>query len=381
MKPAPQGVTIRCRITRDKRGVDHGIFPSYYLHLEKEDCKFFLLAARRRKRSTTSNYVISCDATNLSRDAISFAGKLRSNFLGTHFTVYGCESKLRDSESLNSGDKVNDSGSITTTTKTHNMLELAAIIYDTNVLGFKGPRRMTIILPRLSATCQHFSCPGNDTTWLIDSWRRKDIQNVLQLQNKNPVWNEETQSYVLNFHGRVTQASVKNFQIVHRSDEKQRELLRNKQRQKYAHQVLSLQKRTESAGISSCKANSWRENKLSSQSALGFPIKDRTDENYYAYDGPQSCDTSNPDDFPTSEVQVIHVLTKPTPLGQPKFDQTVRRKPNSEAIQDNVVDSEDYKSTDSLNNLTITRSSTMLSSLDQDTYLASTGKLFKLRIT
>ncbi|CAI2734213.1 unnamed protein product [Schistosoma spindalis] len=220
MKPAPQGVTIRCRITRDKRGVDRGIFPSYYLHLEKDDCKFFLLAARRRKRSTTSNYVISCDATNLSRDAISFAGKLRSNFLGTHFTVYGCELKSQDNEYLNSGNKVNDSGSITATTKTQNMQELAAIIYDTNVLGFKGPRRMTIILPRISATCQHFSCPGNDTTWLIDSWRRKDMQNVLQLQNKNPVWNEETQSYVLNFHGRVTQASVKNFQIVHRSDGK-----------------------------------------------------------------------------------------------------------------------------------------------------------------
>ncbi|VDP39874.1 unnamed protein product [Schistosoma margrebowiei] len=197
MKPAPQGVTIRCRITRDKRGVDRGIFPSYYLHLEKEACKFFLLAARRRKRSTTSNYVISCDATNLSRDAISFAGKLRSNFLGTHFTVYGCELKSRDSESLNSGDKVNDSGSTTTTTKTHNMQELAAIIYDTNVLGFKGPRRMTIILPRLSATCQHFSCPGNDTTWLIDSWRRKDMQNVLQLQNKNPVWNEGKATCIL----------------------------------------------------------------------------------------------------------------------------------------------------------------------------------------
>lgn len=28
----------------------------------------------------------------------------------------------------------------------------------------------------------------------------------------------DTQSYVLNFHGRVTQASVKNFQIVHNSD-------------------------------------------------------------------------------------------------------------------------------------------------------------------
>ena len=34
--------------------------------------------------------------------------------------------------------------------------------------------------------------------------------NLLQLQNKTPVWNDDTQSYVLNFHGRVTQASVKN---------------------------------------------------------------------------------------------------------------------------------------------------------------------------
>ena len=30
----------------------------------------------------------------------------------------------------------------------------------------------------------------------------------------------ETQAYVLNFHGRVTQASVKNFQLVHSADGK-----------------------------------------------------------------------------------------------------------------------------------------------------------------
>ena len=41
---------------------------------------------------------------------------------------------------------------------------------------------------------------------------------LVQVHNKTPVWNDETQSYVLNFHGRVTQASVKNFQIVHDSD-------------------------------------------------------------------------------------------------------------------------------------------------------------------
>ena len=46
------------------------------------------------------------------------------------------------------------------------------------------------------------------------------MENLLKLTNKTPVWNDETQSYVLNFHGRVTQASVKNFQIVHDNDRK-----------------------------------------------------------------------------------------------------------------------------------------------------------------
>lgn len=51
-------------------------------------------------------------------------------------------------------------------------------------------------------------------------WQNKNMDNVIELHNKAPVWNDETQSYVLNFHGRVTHASVKNFQIVHGSDRK-----------------------------------------------------------------------------------------------------------------------------------------------------------------
>jgi tubby-related protein 1 len=46
------------------------------------------------------------------------------------------------------------------------------------------------------------------------------MTDLIDLGNKSPIWNEETQSYVLNFHGRVTQASVKNFQIVHKNDRK-----------------------------------------------------------------------------------------------------------------------------------------------------------------
>ena len=38
-RPAPQGQTIKCRITRDKKGVDRQMFPTYFLHLEKDDGK------------------------------------------------------------------------------------------------------------------------------------------------------------------------------------------------------------------------------------------------------------------------------------------------------------------------------------------------------
>ena len=58
---------------------------------------------------------------------------------------------------------------------------------------------------------------------LAVKWRSRD-QMVRAppciLASSNLFLFSETQSYVLNFHGRVTQASVKNFQIVHDNDSK-----------------------------------------------------------------------------------------------------------------------------------------------------------------
>lgn len=54
--------------------------------------------------------------------------------------------------------------------------------------------------------------------FFTERWKTKNMDNLIELHNKTPVWNDDTQSYVLNFHGRVTQASVKNFQVVHDSD-------------------------------------------------------------------------------------------------------------------------------------------------------------------
>lgn len=200
--PAPQNTTVKCRITRDKKGVDRTMYPTYFLHLEREDGrKTFLLAGRKRKKSTTSNYLISIDPTDLGRDSETFVGKLRSNRLGTQFTVFD--------------NGANPSKGIGPSTRR----ELAAIAYDANVLGFKGPRKMSCIIPGMNLDQQRVDLqPKNDNDGIIARWKRREMENLVELHNKTPVWNEETQSYVLNFHGRVTQASVKNFQIVHDND-------------------------------------------------------------------------------------------------------------------------------------------------------------------
>lgn len=110
LQPAPQGRAVRCRLTRDKKGMDRGMYPSYFLHLDTEkkvlragsgasragavsgaslvpqfhfvtslflSLQVFLLASRKRKRSKTANYLISRDPTNLSRGGEDFVGKLR----------------------------------------------------------------------------------------------------------------------------------------------------------------------------------------------------------------------------------------------------------------------------------------------------------------
>ncbi|XP_021954058.1 protein king tubby 1 isoform X2 [Folsomia candida] len=207
LQPAAQGYLIKCRITRDRKGMDRGMYPTYYMHLEREDGrKVFLLAGRKRKKSTTSNYLISTDATDLSRGGDSFIGKVRSNLLGTQFSVFdNGEPPKRNAPNSD---------------KTSLREELAAVIYEANVLGFKGPRKMTVVVPgMLNENKRKEFRPDSDNDGIIERWKSRKIDGLVELKNKTPVWNEESQSYVLNFHGRVTQASVKNFQVIHESDE------------------------------------------------------------------------------------------------------------------------------------------------------------------
>ncbi|KAM8977087.1 LOW QUALITY PROTEIN: tubby-related protein 3-like [Pelodytes ibericus] len=199
LRLATHGVVMRCRITCDKKGMDHGL-PTYYMHLEKDDSrKIFLLAGRKRKKRKTSNYIIFTDPTDLCREGDSFTGKLRSNLMGTKFTVYDDghnQAKIRgqmDAAELRQ--------------------ELAAVFYETNVLGFKG------LIPRMDFSHERIPFqPLIDSESLQSMWQSKCPENIIELHNKAPVWNDDTQSYVLNFHGQVTHVSVKNFQLLHDND-------------------------------------------------------------------------------------------------------------------------------------------------------------------
>lgn len=78
---------------------------------------------------------------------------------------------------------------------------------------------MTLIIPGIDAQNRRIGVqPQNEQESLLSRLQRGATQGLVLMQNKAPLWSDESGVYVLNFHGRVTRASVKNFQIVHRDD-------------------------------------------------------------------------------------------------------------------------------------------------------------------
>ena len=54
----------------------------------------------------------------------------------------------------------------------------------------------------------------------MDEFRIKgrSTENLVALVNKSPVWDPSKNMYILDFRGRVTQASIRNFQAVRAED-------------------------------------------------------------------------------------------------------------------------------------------------------------------
>ncbi|MBA0769590.1 hypothetical protein Gotri_018303 [Gossypium trilobum] len=235
-QPGPRDSLLQCYIKRNRSN------QTYYLYLglnqaSNDDGKF-LLAARKCRRPTCTDYIISLNCNDVSKGSSTYIGKLRSNFLGTKFTVY-------DAQPPNAGAKVTKSCS----TRLINMKQVsprvpagnypvAHISYELNVLGSRGPRRMHCVMDAIPAssiepggvapTQTEFLHSNLDTFPSLLFFRSKSTRaesfqsgplsdqkdGMLVLRNKSPRWHEQLQCWCLNFNGRVTVASVKNFQLV-----------------------------------------------------------------------------------------------------------------------------------------------------------------------
>ncbi|KAJ6814471.1 putative tubby-like F-box protein 8 [Iris pallida] len=308
-QPGPRDFPLQCFIKRDRTTQTYRL----YLGLTQAltDNGKFLLASRKCRRTTCTDYLISLDADNMSKGSGTYVGKLRSNFLGTKFTVYDAQPPhagamvtrsrstcMVDSKQispkvpagnypvahisfelnvlgsrekeligevnilrlqleisaaqrakcswLKDGDRCSKFFYDVIRTRQHrnNLSQLLDV--EGNLVGepskiqgeaVRGPRRMQSVMDSIPAlvvepggealTQEELLINGLDSFSSVPFFRSKlsiaDYTSAyfsghkgekLVLRNKAPRWHEQLQCWCLNFRGRVTVASVKNFQLV-----------------------------------------------------------------------------------------------------------------------------------------------------------------------
>lgn len=174
----------------------------------------------------------------------------RSNFLGTKFIIYDTQPPHTSAHICPPGiGKTSRRFSKKVSPKVPSgSYNIAQVTYELNVLGTRGPRKMHCIMHSIpnSALDAGGSVPGQPELIprsLEDSFRSisfsKSLDHSIEfsssrfseiggscnedddgktrplvLKNKPPRWHEQLQCWCLNFRGRVTVASVKNFQLI-----------------------------------------------------------------------------------------------------------------------------------------------------------------------
>jgi len=237
-QPGPRDGTLKCFIRRNRTT------QTYYLYIGltealADDGKF-LLAARKCRKPTCTDYLISLDKVDMSKGSSTYIGKLRSNFLGTKFTVYDAHPPYDGAVvSKSRSARVIGLNQVSPRIPAGNY-PVSHISYELNVLGSRGPRRMNCVMDSIPAsaveeggkapTQTEFPLGSLDSFPSIPFFRSKlaridtasqsstQKEDRLVLKNKSPRWHEQLQCWCLNFRGRVTVASVKNFQLVASDD-------------------------------------------------------------------------------------------------------------------------------------------------------------------
>ncbi|CAM9187182.1 unnamed protein product [Scytosiphon promiscuus] len=210
-QPVPRkGGTVKCFIRREKKELVRGFSKLirgnevYKLYMEgKGDFPDrYLMTARKKGGTSASQFVISMDDGDESEDS-NVVGRLKATsrtseeFQVFSPTVTGLDDKGNEIEK-----------------------EVAAVHYSADKMDphgrYEGPRKMRVVLGNMHGN----NADKKTDSSLLHRMLRGNLDSLEEpcLVNRNPRWNAKVQAFVLNFHGRVTQASVKNFQLVVQGD-------------------------------------------------------------------------------------------------------------------------------------------------------------------
>ena len=205
---------LNCALERSKASSILDADRNVYFWLSAEQPrkqKEFLLAARHRAFKATSNFLVSLDELNTGKDCPALVGKIRGNAAKTQYVVYDTDGGADDADD---GARTGVSAAATAGASggADERTELAVVAYQP---GSGGPRKMLAILPKTDADGRPLRTyrPRVPEESMFEHWKQDPAQ-FLTLETKEPTWNEALRSYQLNFRGRVTCQSVKNFQLV-----------------------------------------------------------------------------------------------------------------------------------------------------------------------
>lgn len=169
------------------------MYPSYSLYLEPKERggdSEFLFMGKKMPRNKTPNYRVFTAKGDTSKSNPSFVGKLRGSFMGREYQLFDTCNSDRDAESPSS------QRSQRSPSKGKKQSATGSVFYE---LDDSGICDMEIVVPRTADHTDYKPTGKNPPVILI---------------NKSPRLNSAIGKFVLNFKGRVTCASVKNFQLL-----------------------------------------------------------------------------------------------------------------------------------------------------------------------
>lgn len=197
MRPCNKGdrSMMKCFVERERSTL--GLQTIYRLFAEGGEGQTarFLMSAKKKVNKQTSYYLISLELDpSDDRGSESVVGKVRGNTIGSRYLI-------------------TDGGVAPDRTVAPSMLrkELGFVHFE---FDSGGPSRIEAWIPAVA--------PGGvPAVWQPDSEARgleaaveeKRFDKLVTLRNKVPKWDEAHGGHVLNFQGRVTESSVKNFQL------------------------------------------------------------------------------------------------------------------------------------------------------------------------